>query len=214
MDEFLNVMSEACGVPHIGRKSIEKFKLFLRKHRRFLFMKKKISGVYIIKCIANGKIYVGSSNDIARRWSCHLSLLKSGKHTNKALQEDFDTYGIDRISFRIKEECLQKDLYERELYYFKRYEPEQLYNSKGIRNTHKKIRRGKEAANYRESWSQKNQGENNPHCTKFNVELIKEIKRMLKDGVDMQIIADKYNTTKGYIYAIASGRRWSSINID
>ena len=176
--------------------------------------KNKIVGIYSIKCIATGKVYVGSSKDIARRWSCHLSMLRNGKHTNKELQKDFITYGIDRFSFRIKDECLQKDLYERELFYFSRYEHEQLYNCKGIRNTHKKIRRGREAAKYRESWSVKNMGESNPHCTKFNVELIKEIKRLIKSGVNIQEIAKQYNTTRGYIYAIASGRRWASVNIE
>lgn len=175
---------------------------------------KKVIGIYVIKCMGNQKVYVGSSNNIGKRWSNHISLLKNNKHCNKELQLDFNLYGIDKISFRIKEECIQKDLYETELKYFKRYNPEELYNCKGINNTKKKIRRGKEAAIYKLRRSLLMTGENNPNCTKLNVEKVKEIKTLICDGIDLQEIADRYNTTKGYIYSISKGYKWASVNID
>lgn len=174
---------------------------------------KKVSGIYVIKCIANGKIYLGSSVDIARRWSSHLSQLKNDKHPNKQMQEDFNKYGWDRFSFRIKTECLQRELYEQEAKYLARYNKDTLYNVKRVLNTQKKIRRGKEAANYREKWSAKNLGENNPNV-KYKVEQIIEVKTMLRDGVDLQTIADKFGMSSGYVSQIKNGYKWASVKLE
>lgn len=47
-------------------------------------------GVYKIVNKLNNKIYIGSSEDILRRWSRHKSLLLRNKHTNRHMQNDFN----------------------------------------------------------------------------------------------------------------------------
>lgn len=47
-------------------------------------------GVYKIVNKLNNKIYIGSSEDILRRWSHHKSLLLRNKHTNRHMQNDFN----------------------------------------------------------------------------------------------------------------------------
>jgi predicted GIY-YIG superfamily endonuclease len=32
-------------------------------------------GIYVIRCLANGKVYIGSSLDIYRRWKHHRNRL-------------------------------------------------------------------------------------------------------------------------------------------
>lgn len=49
---------------------------------------------------ANGKNYVGSSRHVEYRMKTHLSNLRHGKHYNKPMQNDFDTYGEEYFSFR------------------------------------------------------------------------------------------------------------------
>ena len=62
-------------------------------------------GVYCIRCKVNNKAYIGSSANIKRRWTEHKSLLKTGKHPNKQLQEDYNKYGADNFLYTVLINC-------------------------------------------------------------------------------------------------------------
>lgn len=62
-------------------------------------------GIYKIVNKTSNKIYVGSSVDVKRRWSQHISQLRSGKHQNQHLQFSWNKYGEDSFDFVIVEEC-------------------------------------------------------------------------------------------------------------
>ena len=64
---------------------------------------KKICGVYSIVNVINGKIYVGSSNDIFTRFRGHKNNLKKGKHENEHLQYSYNKYGKDSFTYNILE---------------------------------------------------------------------------------------------------------------
>jgi len=51
------------------------------------------SGIYLIRNIVNGKIYIGSSIDMRRRWVRHRFLLEKGVHHSRHLQGAWDAYG-------------------------------------------------------------------------------------------------------------------------
>lgn len=57
------------------------------------------SGVYIIECILNNKIYVGSSIDLNKRIKTHFNDLRKNKHTNPKLQRSFNKYGEGSFKF-------------------------------------------------------------------------------------------------------------------
>ena len=59
------------------------------------------SGVYVIRNTANGKCYVGSSQDMRRRWSEHLNALKRGAHHARHLQNAFNRDGAAAFSFSV-----------------------------------------------------------------------------------------------------------------
>ena len=61
-------------------------------------------GLYKITNTVNGKYYIGSSNDIRRRWSVHKSTLNKGIHDNRHLQMSFDKYGIEAFVYEIIKE--------------------------------------------------------------------------------------------------------------
>ena len=71
------------------------------------------SGVYQIRNIANGKCYVGSSNNISQRWCVHKGRIKNKIHSRK-LQNAFNKYGWENFEFHILEHCAPEERAQRE----------------------------------------------------------------------------------------------------
>lgn len=67
-----------------------------------------VSGVYMIKNTMNGKIYIGSSNNIHKRWGEHRYSLKGNKHINCYLQNSWNKNGENNFVFSILEESVNK----------------------------------------------------------------------------------------------------------
>jgi group I intron endonuclease len=59
------------------------------------------TGIYAIKCLANGRSYVGSAVDIARRWRTHRSDLRRGKHHCRHLQRAWNKHGEEQFEFAV-----------------------------------------------------------------------------------------------------------------
>ena len=74
-------------------------------------------GVYMIKNSVNGKIYIGCSVDVNRRFNSHKNKLVNGNHSNLHLQQSWNKYSQSAFTFEIIEECDDSILYEREHYY-------------------------------------------------------------------------------------------------
>ena len=53
----------------------------------------KVSGIYKITNLINGKFYVGSSSNVRHRLYEHLSKLRRQIHSNQHLQHSFSLYG-------------------------------------------------------------------------------------------------------------------------
>lgn len=86
-------------------------------------MAKKICGVYKITNTANGKMYVGSSKDIYKRWNQHQNELNCGMHGNQYLQNAWNKYGSQSFKFEIIEECPIDNQFEREQFYLNTLNP-------------------------------------------------------------------------------------------
>ena len=81
---------------------------------------KPISGVYLIKNNENGKCYIGSSNNVARRLSVHKLELSRGSHNNILLQHEYTRYGASAFSFSIIVKDVPEDMllaYEKVMMY-------------------------------------------------------------------------------------------------
>ena len=63
-------------------------------------MKDKISGIYRIVCVKNGRYYFGSSANIKKRWALHKSTFRRGIHHNIHMQRSYDKHG--EVSFRLE----------------------------------------------------------------------------------------------------------------
>ena len=86
-------------------------------------MKKKICGVYKITNIKNGKIYIGSSQNINQRWNTHIRELNKNIHANIFLQKDWTLYGKDCFKFEIVEECEPNKRWDLEQFYINKLMP-------------------------------------------------------------------------------------------
>lgn len=94
----------------------------------------RISAVYAIRNIKNGKMYIGQSVNIASRWAHHKSDLKAGRSGNKYLQREYDAYGADKFEYLILEECEESELFEKEKYYVEKYETTSRDSGYNIKN--------------------------------------------------------------------------------
>lgn len=80
-----------------------------------------ISGIYCIRNIINGKIYIGQSKSCVYRWREHKSELRGGYHGNSYLQASFDKYGEEAFEYSILEECEESRRDEREMFWIDQY---------------------------------------------------------------------------------------------
>ena len=111
-----------------------------------IYLKGK-AGIYMIKNIYNGKVYVGSTGDLYHRVINHKSALLKGNHNNGYLQRAVNKNGIDCFEFKVlkfvvlnDKTCLMKD----EQFYIDLYKPEYniqpfAYLNRGYRHTKEAI---------------------------------------------------------------------------
>lgn len=154
-------------------------------------------GIYKIINLKNGKFYIGSSNNLAKRWTDHLYRLRNHKHLNKHLQNAFDKYGESAFAFVVIEfnpSWTNDELRAREQeyldYYFKIC-PEKFYNMapKAV---------GGNSTNFSEEALQ-SISEKNRKLTKKQIE---GIKTDILNGMSKKDIAVKYHTNPGTLSAM------------
>lgn len=68
------------------------------------------SGIYEIKNLHNGKIYIGSAVNLRSRFNLHKTNLKAGKHHSIKLQRAWDKYGEGGFIFTVLAEINDKTL--------------------------------------------------------------------------------------------------------
>jgi group I intron endonuclease len=61
------------------------------------------SGIYQIRCLVNGRVYVGSAVNIRQRWNGHRSDLSRGRHRSPRLQNAWRKYGPEQFVFEVLE---------------------------------------------------------------------------------------------------------------
>lgn len=80
-------------------------------------MRRRVSGIYAIQNTVNGKVYIGSSDDIQRRKNAHYSQLRRNVHHNSCLQRAWDKYGEASFTFSVLHECSVDELIRQEMHW-------------------------------------------------------------------------------------------------
>lgn len=108
----------------------------------------KIRGIYKIENLKNGKIYVGQSVNIRKRFHVHKSTLINRKHINEHLQRSFNRDGMKNFKFSVLEEVKdrRKSLTKREQYWIDFYKSfRSVYNQRPIENSTIEYKHSKES---------------------------------------------------------------------
>ena len=87
----------------------------------------KISAVYKITNTITGDFYIGSSNDVKRRWAEHKCTSRWNECTNNPMYIDMQKYGVDKFVFQVLEEVEEGKLKEAEQQFIETLKP--TYNS-------------------------------------------------------------------------------------
>lgn len=78
----------------------------------------------------SNKVYIGSSMSVRKnsyygirtRWGKHADLLKAGIHYSKKLQNAYNKYGENNLTFEIIDSCDGKDVVDTENFYISKYD--------------------------------------------------------------------------------------------
>lgn len=66
-------------------------------------------GVFQIKNVNTGQVFIDYSTDVNAKWNRHLSELRFGSHRNKTLQKDWKQFGESAFKFEILSEMEYQD---------------------------------------------------------------------------------------------------------
>lgn len=72
------------------------------------------SGIYRIRNLVTGDVYIGSSVCFCKRWYAHGWKLRKGRHPNWRLQKAWKTFGEESFAFEVVEICGRADLMAKE----------------------------------------------------------------------------------------------------
>ena len=143
----------------------------------------KISGVYKITNTITGDFYVGSSNDVKKRWRSHKWPSVWKKYPNKQLYQDMQKYGVDKFELQILAEVEPEKLKETEQKFIEILNPAyNQMNAKGLniercketKKEYQKSDKGKESkrkASNKYKKSDKGKESNRKSCNKYNNQL-------------------------------------------
>lgn len=102
-------------------------------------IKRGTSGVYIIQCEENCKVYIGSSSCIKTRWNKHIADLDKQIHHSIDLQNDWIKYGRDKFKFEILLECSYADSKKYEIEYIDKFNSKKFgYNMDSLNESIRK----------------------------------------------------------------------------
>lgn len=63
----------------------------------------RVKTIYAIQHNVTKRIYIGSTQNVRKRYFQHISKLRNGKHSVEDMQKDFDQYGEDYALFILEE---------------------------------------------------------------------------------------------------------------
>lgn len=85
---------------------------------------KNKSGIYLIKCLASMKFYIGSAKSVYSRLHCHFDMLRRNDHYNIHLQRSFNKHGERSFVWGVVEFTGLSEMIEREQHFIDSLKPQ------------------------------------------------------------------------------------------
>ena len=82
------------------------------------------AGIYQIRALHSGEIYIGSTRNLKQREQDHFRFLRYGKHKNPKLQNSYNKYGRENFVFEVLMTCAPENCLTHEQEHFDRLNPE------------------------------------------------------------------------------------------
>lgn len=145
-----------------------------------------ICGIYKIENNINGKVYIGQSSNILKRWIAHKNTYSNpnSKNYDYPIYRAIRKYGLENFSFEILEECSVDSLNEREKYWIQYYQ------------------------SYSNGYNQDEGGNSASHFTKLSKEKVLEIIEVLKNSKESsEKIGERFGVSGRTIRAINTGEQ-------
>lgn len=152
-------------------------------------------GIYRIINNINGKVYIGQSTDIEKRWIKHKNapFNENSNCYNTPFSRAIRKYGTDVFSFEIIEQCLNEELNEKEIYWIS------FYNS----------------TNKEKGYNICLGGNNTQHANKIELDLLEQIiDQLVHTSLTQEEIAEKYDLAQSTISMINTGSMWQRSDIN
>jgi group I intron endonuclease len=197
--------------------------------QKYFSEKKKGGVIYKITNQIDGKFYIGSTNNLIKRYYTHLHDIRSNRNTCVKLIRAVNKHGEDNFKFEIVYECLTDDILRTEQTYIDSLNPH--YNVAKIAGSNLGIKRTEEvklkkSVSQKENWKDeayrtkhldnlsKNWKAGSSHkMAKLTDEQVVEIKKQLASGLLPKQVADKLELSYHSIKDIHRGKTWKHIKI-
>lgn len=66
-------------------------------------LRKAPRGIFAVRCVAAGKVWIGSSMDLEKAQNKEWFVLRNGSHANAALQSEWNSHGERAFEYEILE---------------------------------------------------------------------------------------------------------------
>lgn len=174
----------------------------------------KHPGIYAIRHIDSGSVYIGSSRNICVRWRGHRTKLRNGKHHCAHLQNAWDKYGECSFVFEVTETCFDDPvvLFHREQVWMDRFRSK-LYNMASQSEPRCGTKWTEERRKFMSERMKGNRYGEGHHSGKLKESDILSILHDYASGMTIKDIATKHSIDKSSVDRITSRKRWGDIAI-
>jgi group I intron endonuclease len=197
--------------------------------QKYFFEKKKGGVVYKISNDIDGKFYIGSTNNLIKRYYTHINHIRTNKNTCVKLIRAVNKHGEDNFKFEIVCECPTDKILETEQEYIDILQPH--YNIAKIAGSNLGIKRTEEvkhkkSVSQKENWKDdayrvkhlENLSKNwktgsNHSMAKLTEEQVIEIKKQLLTGLLPKQVSDNLKVSYYSVKDINIGKTWKHVKI-
>lgn len=195
----------------------------------FFIKKSKGALIYKIKNLINGDFYIGSTQNLIKRYYTHLNHIRTNRNGCTKLIRAVNKYKEENFSFEIIEKCSTENLLKREQYYLDVLNPK--YNISKIAGSNLGIKRTEEvklkkSKSQKENWNNedyrkkhleklsKNWKKGSLHkMAKINEEKAIKIKLKIKEGLTSKQISELLNVSFYSVKDIKRGKTWKHVQV-